>query len=375
MWNKLYSETEIVKLTIEALEARFPTNWSFSISALQKQEPFPAIVMDAILEIRDPSGVSTSVSIEVKKKPPEAQQVVSIADRWRRILADPDQSSINLKNYSNLMVVAPFIGLSARGRLAEEGISYADLTGNIRLVLNSPAVFVESYGANKNPYRENVPLQSLRGRAAGRVVRGFLDYQPPFGIRELATITKSSIASIFRVADLLQREAIIRREAPRGRIFNVDWERLLRRWVTDYDFMKINNMETWLEPRGTRAFLNKLKNTDYRYAITGSFAAKEFAPVAEPRLLALYVESPNDFATSFGLRITETGGNIIMGRPFDPVVFDRTTSIKGMTYSRVTQVAADLLTGPGRNPIEAESLIEWMRLNESIWQIPLTNIM
>jgi hypothetical protein len=33
------------------------------------------------------------------------------------------------------------------------------------------------------------------------------------------------------------------------------------------------------------------------------------------------------------------------------------------------RLATDLLTGPGRNPAEAESLIEWMRGNLEKWQI------
>ena len=54
------------------------------------------------------------------------------------------------------------------------------------------------------------------------------------------------------------------------------------------------------------------------------------------------------------------------------MVFDRTEREDGITYARVTQVAADLMTGPGRGPVEAEGLIEWMEVNEEAWRLPST---
>ena len=59
----------------------------------------------------------------------------------------------------------------------------------------------------------------------------------------------------------------------------------------------------------------------------------------------------------------------MIGEPFDLVVFDRTEKDGGITYARLTQVATDLMTGPGRGPNEAEALIEWMRLNGDKWRL------
>ena len=41
---------------------------------------------------------------------------------------------------------------------------------------------------------------------------------------------------------------------------------------------------------------------------------------------------------------------MLIGHPFAPVVFDRAEQDDDITYARVTQVAADLMTGPGRGP-------------------------
>ena len=115
------------------------------------------------------------------------------------------------------MVISPLLRPSTKERLADPGVSYADATGNMRLVVNRPAVFIETEGTVRNPWRENVPLRSLQGRRRAQVVRAFLDYRPPYVTRELATLSGNASASISRVAELLERDAIIERLVPRGR--------------------------------------------------------------------------------------------------------------------------------------------------------------
>ena len=233
-------------------------------------------------------------------------------------------------------------------------------------------MYIETQGADKNPFREERPLQSLRGSRAARVVRGLLDYRTPFGTRELAAKTTSSAAMISRVSSLLEPDEIVTKESPRGRIVSVDWEALARRWAMDYDFAPPKLSTTWLEPRGTRTLFARLRDAGIRYAVTGSFAGYRLAPVAEPRLAALYVDDPATAARSLGLRPAETGGNVLLVRPFDPVAFERAECDDGITYARVTQVLLDLMKGPGRGPAEAEALQEWMRDNEDIWKLSMT---
>lgn len=344
----------------EDIRKRLPPGW-------QLHESLGERYIDAALELRDPQDYSSTIIVEIKRRPMEAQQVGPLLENWRRGLLAQSKAP-----ECNLMVVAPYLGPSTRERLSEASVSYADSTGNIRFAIDRPAVFIESRGATKNPWRESAPLRSLKGPRTARVVRGLLDYCPPFGVRELARETGSSAASISRVSGLLEREAIIDRESPRGHILSVDWERLLHRWSIDYDFVNANAMTSWIEPRGTRVVFDGLRNSNFTYAVTGSFAAIRFAPVAEPRLVTIYAADPDVAATRLGLRPADTGGNVLMGQPFDPVVFDRTQSSEGIVYTRVTQVVVDLMKGPGRGPSEAESLVEWMRHNEKTWQRPLT---
>ena len=53
---------------------------------------------------------------------------------------------------------------------------------------------------------------------------------------------------------------------------------------------------------------------------------------------------------------------------YEIVFRDTRRSELGYKVAAPEQVAADLLTGPGRNPSEGEELIKWMEENESEWR-------
>ena len=57
-------------------------------------------------------------------------------------------------------------------------------------------------------------------------------------------------------------------------------------------------------------------------------------------------------------------------RPFDEVVWERTTVADGVSYVSPSQVAVDCLTGNGRMPSEGEALMTWMVENEAEWRTP-----
>ena len=371
MLNDRYSETTLLNEVAHELRRRLPPDWSLERLGQELPVGPRGSRVDATLALTGPGGESATVIVEARGRPLEARAVNSLLYQSKRLL-DPSAEVPGLSGSRCFLVISPFLGPSAKERLADAGISYADATGNMRFVTDRPAVFIETEGAVRNPWRENVPLRSLQGRRSARVVRAFLDYRPPFGTRELAALTGNAQASISRVAELLERDAIIQRAGSRGAIVSVDWKRLLHRWAIDYDFTGINRMRPCLEPRGLSSLFQKLRDAEIPYAVTGSFAANRYAPLVEPRLATMYVVDPADALMRLGLRPADTGANVLIGEPFDPVVFERTEREDGITYARVTQVAADLMTGPGRGPAEAQGLIEWMEGNEEAWRLPST---
>ena len=286
------------------------------------------------------------------------------------------------RDFRGFMVISPFVGPAAKERLQEAGISYADDTGNLRFATGRPAVFIETEGAVRNPQQKGMPprsLRSLRGPRSARAVRALLDHQPPFGTWELAERTESSPSSISRAADLLEWDAIIERESPRGKIVSVDWKRLLRRWAVDYHFMAANRMIQCRAPEEPARLLPSLQEAEFRYAVTGPFAAHYYtkeaesgsaAQYAEPGPVILYVVDPDDVINRLGLVRVYEGGNVLIREPFDPVVFEGTERHEGITYARATQVAADLMIGPWRGTSEADPLLEWMEGNEERWRYP-----
>ena len=370
MRNTLISATRLRGSAAEAIGARLPARWLLRDCEREVAVPVSGnsrFRPDAVWEIRDPAGLSSDIIVEVKAGLLEPRAVASVVSELQALSSSWGEQR---GAAPACIVIAPYLSPLTRERLMEAGLSYADSTGNIRFAVERPAVFIETQGAVKNPFREDRALRSLKGGRAGRAVRALLDFRTPFGTRELAARSASSPAMISRVSSLLEPDEIVTREKPRGRIVSVDWEALARRWAADYTFASSNTLTTWLEPRGTRALFGRLRGARFRYAVTGSFAAHRLAPVAEPRLVALYADDPEAAAQSLGLRPAEAEGNVLLARPFDPVAFERIERDDGVTYARVTQVLVDLMTGPGRGPAEAAALLEWMLSNEARWNSP-----
>lgn len=64
---------------------------------------------------------------------------VNVAD-----VATPGKSAVRV-------VAARYLAPSARAWLQARGISYADATGNLRIVVDTPALFMRDAGADRDP--------------------------------------------------------------------------------------------------------------------------------------------------------------------------------------------------------------------------------
>jgi hypothetical protein len=199
-------------------------------------------------------------------------------------------------------------------------------------------------------------------------VRALVDFAPPFGVPDLATKAGASTGATYRVIEFLEEQQLLKRE-PRGPITTVKWRELLRQWSRDYGFAQSNTVETFLEPRGLNALFDRLvRNPDLDYVITGSVAAERYAPYAPARLATLYVRNLAEVASTLGLRQTTAGANVALAVGDYDVVFDRARTLGGLRVAAPSQVVVDLLTGPGRNPSEAEAMLDWMESDERSWR-------
>ena len=333
----------------QAVRDRLPPGWSVEFHAPRGGEP--------ALELRASDGREARLRVVVRKQiqPRDVPNLLGQAnDRGEGVL-----------------LVASFLSPRARELLALEGASYADATGNLRIVVSDPAIFLEGRGADRDPTRQPRALRSLKGAAAGRVVRALCDFMPRYGIRALADMSSTPLGTISRVVSFVEREALLTRD-DKKQIVAVDWAALIVRWANDYGVAGSNVVRSYLEPRGLAALGAKLGRLE-RYAVTGSLAGPGIAPA---RLAMLYVDDAPTVAEALEIVPTEAGANVWLLEPFDEVVFERTVT-RPMTTSpgappvviaAPSQVAVDLLTSPGRGPQEGKALIEKMKGAEDDWR-------
>jgi hypothetical protein len=176
---------------------------------------------------------------------------------------------------------------------------------------------------------------------------------------------------VSRVVSFLEEEALLGRD-DKKQIVAVDWAALIRRWVEDYSLTGSNVLSSCIEPRGLGALGAKLERLQ-RYALTGSLAGPGIAPA---RLAMIYVDDPTTATEALEVVPTDAGANVWLLEPFNEVVFERTRErgnalapgTATVVAAAASQVAADLLTSPGRGPQEGEALIDKMKETEDAWR-------
>ena len=340
--------------TQKALATLLPVDWKLTFDEDDGPDR-----PDFVANIVAPDGTKSYLFVEVKR--------VVVPRDLDSLVTQLPTFAANIGFKAVLLVAAPYLSESTRKGLEARGISYIDSTGNVLIRLPGTAIYVRLQGASRDPFPSDESLRTLKGRGTGRALRALLDFVPPFSLRELANRADVPVGSLSRVVDLLDREALIQR-TPRGPITAVDWQGVIRRWAKDYAITTNNAVGSFLDPRGINSVTSKLQNVEARYAATGSFGAQRFEPIAPTRIAAIYVDDPGAWADKLDLRQTDVGANVWLIEPYDRVVFERTTTRDGILCVNPTQLAVDLLTGPGRDPSEGEELLKWMETNTSVWR-------
>ncbi len=354
--DRLPSERLIARRVEQLLAERLPSGWSLRAEyAVLARD----VRIDVVANIASPSGGRAALAVEVKRTI-EPRDVGRVADQIALLASHVVRGAVPV-------VAASYLSPRSRQLLERLEVGYIDTTGNVRIEVPEPGLFISTSGAERDPWPQNDELQSLRGRGAARAVRAIIDSAPPFGVRELAVATGTSAATISRVLELMERDDVVVRER-RGPVLKVDWQAAIRRWSQDYDQTNSNAATTYLEPRGISALEKALAKSEFRYAATGAFAAQHFDPIAPARVAALYVDDAYRAADVLALHEAEAGANVVLLEPFDPVVFDRCVTRDGLRCAAPSQLAVDLLTGPGREPPQGEELLRWMRSNEDAWR-------
>jgi hypothetical protein len=335
---------------------RLPSGWTAQLVT----ESAPPI--DARVEIRDEAGISATLIVEAKR---------IVEGRDVGLLREQLETYAQQLGGGQGLVIARYLSPPVRAKLTEAGLSYIDATGNLRVEIKKPGLFLSDRGADRDPWRgPGRPRGTLKGEPAAKIVRAIADFSGPWTIRELVDVSKASTGATYRVVEFLEREGMAIRDDD-GRVTIPDWAQVLRRWSDDYSFVRTNQVTRWIAPRGLPTFVDGLGASDprIRYAVSGTFAAAEWAAYAPARLAMIYVADAPAATEAWDLRPADSGANVMLAEPQYEVVFERPlTTVNGVTVAAPSQVVVDLMTGPGRNPSEAEELLEWMKRNEQSWR-------
>ena len=373
MRNKPETETELRDLILRRLTDSIP--WKWEIEKTGRSGMTPGSIgtrdfgVDAWLNVRS-GKVSARIAMEVRLRF-EPRDVERLQQFSSMVLA-PERANDRVADAARpadgCLLAAPFLGRRAQELLERAGWNYADATGNVRIALDTPPLFVKLAGESKNPFREARPLRSLKGPIAGRLVRALADFNPPCGIRELAQRARTSPAMASRVVAMLERDAIVTREG-RGPVTEVDWKALIERWCEEYTFITSNRPSRYLALRGLKPLLKRLQETKLEYAVTGTLVAERRRTVASSVVSYIYTSDVPALARDLDLELAGRATNVLLVEPFDPIVFERSWIEEGIRYVALSQAVADLLSSGDRNPQVGSALMSWMEENENAWRV------
>jgi hypothetical protein len=338
MSNSTPSDNVVLRHAVEQIQRVLPPHWSTNVATKTND------VADARLTIRTPAGASAALAIGARRQL-DPRLVGEVAGALRTAAADA------------FVVVAPFLGARTRERLAEEGIGYVDLCGNMRLVLDRPTVLIASRGDERSPWAVPRSSRSLHAPKACRLVRALADGAMPLGVRQLAAIAGTDPGYVSRLLDLFHREELIERE-PRGPVHAVHLARLLPRWAEDYRFGEAHRFVPVAHPYGVPGALVRLRDAQIPHALTARAGAAALSGTALPGVVAAYVDNPERVAAIIGAEMTDSGANLLLIDAFDPFVFDGTWEASGLRYAARAQIIVDLLGSPAPAPAQAASLLD-----------------
>jgi hypothetical protein len=171
------SEAEVMRRGAAMLADRLPKGWSSSLTPADGS-------MDALLEIRDEAGTSATLIVEAKRIV-EGRDIASLKSQLEGYLQQllPAQG----------LVVARYLSPPVRVKLAEAGLSYIDATGNMRVEISRPGLFLSDRGADNDPWRgPGRPRGTLKGEPVAKIVRAVADFAGPWTIRELVEVSRAS---------------------------------------------------------------------------------------------------------------------------------------------------------------------------------------
>lgn len=320
----------------------------------------PVRAPEALWELRAQNGGYNRVFVEAKRKftPRDATRVHGgLSETARRVMSNPV-----------ILVVAPWLSTRSRELLERQGYSYIDLTGNVLLKANHPAIYLRLEGSNRDPYPSKRSPVRLQGPKARRLVRLLADNAPPYRLTDLADNSGLNRGYISNLLQAMDDQALIERDR-RGTVRHVDWRALLLSVADRYDLFRNNEAELFVAPEGANEMFRRLtEESAPDVVVTGSFASVDLAPVAAPTQLVLYTSDATEVRRFGRLLPTDRNADVVLLRPEDPSQVQRPRLVDGRAHVALSQLVLDCLGGNGRLPEEGLAVLAWMSEHETAWR-------
>ena len=259
------------------------------------------------------------------------------------------------------LLVSSYLSPVVRERLRGFGLGHWDLTGNAQIGLGDIDLCIERDGARTAGASER-SARSLCGEMAGRVARALVDLRPPYTLGSLAEHASVETSCASRVVAFLAETGLLHRKS-RGKIEAVDWLDVLRRWSLDAPLQSRGEASQHRCLRGIPDFLTRLGQSGFLHALTGEIAFARLAARNAPDTAVAYVDDLQEAVAQFRLHPAGDEANIILVKPNDRSVFQRSTENAGLRYVSPSLTAADLGGSDAFEPVLA-----WMAKHESAWR-------
>lgn len=266
----------------------------FAPLVLKSWEPDQAVggqQVDGVATLEAPDGKTFRAAIEIKTL--ATPKAVSLACQILRAAAAEGAVPI---------LVAPFIGEKQAAMLAEAGIGWADLSGN--MVLKAPGIYIERVGKPNLFPSSAAPRNVFRGTAS-LVSRALLLNREGFKtLSEMADFINGrngsiTIPTISKALKVLEEELLIRQE--RGRIRMIQPEKLLERLTQGYtaEFEQMKEREWAFTIDGNNPeWWTYLRNKGVEFVFCGFYAARQKG-LAETTEIVAFVESMDRATRAF----------------------------------------------------------------------------
>ncbi len=293
------------------------------ISSLEQQVSLPAgHRVDAVIKFSIQDGPSFEAMVEIAP-------VATPQNILKKALQLADYSSKAGRCDSVPMVIAPYIGKKQARILADKGISWIDLSGNMSIKASNQ-VYIERTG-NKNCFPDTAPIKKIFRGTSSLVSRALL--LKPRGFSTLYEIvdfinernSNITLSTVSKVLKSLDEELLI--DKSKSPIYVIEPEKLLERLTQGYLLSvtrKRTKTYTYATESSERLFRDMCER-NLEYVACGFYAAqiKGLATTNQAAIFVRDIEEVRKAARNNWLRITPDAefGNLSIAETNDPGVW------------------------------------------------------